>query len=62
MTNTQVLTSFFKSGQDKDKNPLYTFEAREPGKNALVIEHGLYKGDAESLANQVYMNPQNFGF
>ena len=62
MTNTQVLTSYFKSGQDKDKNPLYTFEAREPGKNALVTEHNLYKSDAENLANQVARNPQSFGF
>lgn len=62
MNKTQVITSFYKSGQDKDKNPLYTFEAREPGKNAMFSKDNLYKPDAEYLAHQVARNPASFGF
>lgn len=62
LNRTRVLTYFFKSGQDKDSNALYTFEAREQDKNPTVVRDGLYKEDAEKLAGQVSSNPGYFGF
>lgn len=61
-TNTKVVTYFYKTGQDKDKNFLYTFEAREPDKRALIIREGKYKDECEDLAAQVKAHPEYYGF
>ena len=58
----RILTYHFKSGTDKDGNPLYTHETRRQGQRVMRSKDGLYKDEAIQMSESVVKNPSNFGF